>query len=122
MKELRQLFLDTLETCLKGWGINGDADLMLPQTLSLRVDGLDGSALVRALDLAGISVSGGSACAAGSVEPSHVLKAMGLGVDAARSSIRVSFGHFTQKEELIACVQVLGREAARLKASAGGRS
>jgi cysteine desulfurase len=122
MMELRQVFLKTLESCVRGWGINGDPEQALPQTVSLRVDGVDGSVLVRALDLAGVSVSSGSACAAGSIEPSYVLEAMGLDPAAVRSSVRVSFGHFTQSDELIACAQILGREAARLKTASGSRS
>lgn len=137
MRELRTLFLKELEAAAAGWALNGDPLKTVPQTVSLRFDGsgpgvtagpdpgrgdaapVDGTALVRALDLAGFSVSSGSACAAGSVEPSHVLEAMGLGPDAARASLRVSFGHYTEAAGLAACARAIGREAARLRAAAG---
>jgi cysteine desulfurase len=145
MRDLRTVFLKELETAASGWALNGDPARTVPQTISLRFDGsgpagsgvigpssrgsapggeapVDGTALVRALDLAGFSVSSGSACAAGSVEPSHVLEAMGLEPEAARASLRVSFGHFTPAEDLAECARTIGREAARLRAAGAGRS
>ena len=64
----------------------------LPNTLNLTFPGVLGESMLIALDLEGINVSMGSACAAGSVEPSHVLLAMGLSHDEARSSLRLSLG------------------------------
>jgi len=136
IRELRSLFLKELEAAATGWALNGDPAWTVPQTVSLRFDGsgsgpgsgaagaapVDGTALVRALDLAGFSVSSGSACAAGSVEPSHVLEAMGLGPEAASASLRVSFGHWTEAAGLAACARAIGREAARLRAAGAGRS
>jgi cysteine desulfurase len=136
IRELRSLFLKELEAAATGWALNGDPARTVPQTVSLRFDGsgsgpgsgaagaapVDGTALVRALDLAGFSVSSGSACAAGSVEPSHVLEAMGLGPEAASASLRVSFGHYTEASSLAACARAIGREAARLRAAGAGRS
>lgn len=64
----------------------------LANTVMVLVPGIDGETLLLRLDQAGIAVSSGSACAAGSTEPSHVLAAMGLVQDAGRSAIRISFG------------------------------
>jgi len=64
----------------------------LPNTLNVTFDGVRGEALVAALDLVGVAVSGGSACAAGGGEPSHVLLALGRDADAARNGVRFSFG------------------------------
>lgn len=76
-----------------------DAPSRLPNTLCLLVPETDGRVLVTRLDLAGLEVSAGSACASGSVEPSHVLLAMGLSEDEARAGLRLSLGRNTTREE-----------------------
>lgn len=79
--------------CVVGITRHGsDGDDSLPNTLNVRFAGVRGEALVAALDLAGIAVSAGSACAAGAAEPSHVLTALGLDAEAARDGVRFSFG------------------------------
>jgi cysteine desulfurase len=80
---------------LAGTGVNGiDADgKPVPRaanTTNIWFDNLEGEALVIALDLKGVSVSGGSACHSGATEPSHVLMAMGLDKNRARASLRFS--------------------------------
>lgn len=72
----------------------------LPHTLNLSFPGLDRQALVMALDLAGVEASTGSACTSGSSEPSHVLQAMGCGLQTVESSIRFSLGSLTKAEEI----------------------
>ena len=72
--------------------VNGGGGLRGPKHLNVRFGGVDGETLLMALDAAGIAASAGSACAAGSIEPSHVLLAMGLPREHARSSIRFSLG------------------------------
>ncbi len=85
---------------LPGVSINaGDAERS-PRHSNLRFDGVEGESLLMALDDAGIYASSGSACAAGSPEPSHVLVAMGLSEAQARSSVRFSFGRFTTAAEV----------------------
>jgi cysteine desulfurase len=81
----------------------------LPNTLNLRFPGCAGESLLVLLDLAGVAVSLGSACAAGSPEPSHVLRAMGLDDEAARSGLRVSLGPATSEGEIDAVVDLLPR-------------
>src|SRR5262249_28436204 len=78
----------------------------LPNTLSVRFPGCTGESLLVLLDLAGIAVSLGSACAAGSAEASHVLLAMGLDHDAARSAIRLSLGPSTTPADVDRVVEV----------------
>lgn len=87
-----------------------------PKHLSVRVDGVDGEALLLALDDAGVEVSAGSACAAGSVEPSHVLTAMGLARDAARASLRFSLSAATTESEVDAAAERFAHVLARLRA------
>ena len=81
----------------------------LPNTLNIRIPGCAGESLLVLLDLAGVAVSLGSACAAGAAEPSHVLRAMGLGEEAARSAVRLSLGPATTEAEIDAVVDLLPR-------------
>lgn len=76
-----------------------DSKRRLPNTLCVLVPATDGKVLVTRLDLAGLELSAGSACASGSLEPSHVLGAMGLTRDEARSGLRVSLGWNTTAED-----------------------
>jgi len=91
-----------LSTSLPGLRLLGppiDSKQRLPNTLCILVPDTDGKVLVTRLDLAGLEVSAGSACASGSLEPSHVLSAMGLARDAARSGVRLSLGWNTTAED-----------------------
>jgi cysteine desulfurase len=72
---------------------NGSAAHVLPNTLNAEFEGTAGELLLQALDLEGVAVSSGAACASGSIEPSHVLVAMGCSPEAARGSLRLSVGH-----------------------------
>jgi cysteine desulfurase len=88
--------------------VNGAGAPRVPNTTNIRFEHIEGEALVIALDLKGIAVSSGAACSSGSVEPSHVLTAMGLDADRARASIRFSLGRQNteqQVDELMAAVE-----------------
>jgi cysteine desulfurase len=87
----------------------------LPNTLNVGFAGVRGETLVAALDLDGVAVSVGSACAAGSAEPSHVLQAIGLGVDAARDGIRFSLGPETTEGEIERAVAITARIVGRIR-------
>lgn len=88
--------------------VNGAGAERIANTSNVCFSGCDGEGIVIALDLAGVSVSSGSACASGRVEPSHVLIAMGLSLEDARSSIRFSLSRFTTREEIDRALAVLG--------------
>lgn len=88
----------------------------LPNTLNVRVPGCSGESLLVLLDLAGVAVSLGSACAAGAVEPSHVLEAMGLARDDARSALRLSVGPTTTAADVDAVVALLPALVAQVRA------
>jgi cysteine desulfurase len=79
----------------------------LPGTLSLLVPNVDGRMLVTRLDLEGLQVSAGSACASGSIEPSHVLSAMGYSSAEARAALRVSIGRTTTLADVRKAVETL---------------
>ncbi len=89
---LRDRFEEQVLSSLDAVEVNGSIAKRLPNTSNLLFHGVSGEALLIALDLAGFAVSTGSACSSGSIEPSHVLLAMGRSVPEARSSIRFSFG------------------------------
>lgn len=84
---------------IPGASVNGSG-ARLPGNLNMRFDGIAGQALLPRLDLAGISASAGSACAAGATEPSHVLVAMGLTAQQAHSSVRFSIGRENTLEQM----------------------
>lgn len=87
----------------------------LPNTLNFMVEGIDGEDILLALDLEGVALSSGSACTAGSLEPSHVLLAMGMPPRAARQSVRLSFGPATSSDELIEACERIQRTVDRLR-------
>lgn len=79
---------------------NGSIENSLPNTLNVSFPGMDGESLIISLDLAGICVSSGSACMVGSIQPSHVLLAMGVPVEIAQATVRFSLGKTTTAEEI----------------------
>ena len=83
-----------------GVTVNGAGAPRGPKHLNVSVAGVDGEALLMGLDRAGVAASAGSACAAGTLEPSHVLLAMGLSEERARSSVRFSLGRGLTREAL----------------------
>ncbi|HTV58227.1 MAG TPA: cysteine desulfurase family protein [Verrucomicrobiae bacterium] len=95
--------------------VNGQSAPRVPGTSNLCFDGAGGEALAIALDLQGISFSTGAACSSGAVEPSHVLLAMGLSPDEARSSVRFSLGRCTTAEEVDYLIAALSPAVERLR-------
>ncbi len=87
-------------------GLNG-SEPRVPNTSNIYFDHIEGEALVIALDLRGFAVSSGSACSSGAVEPSHVLLAIGLTPERARSSIRFSLGHSNTAEQVDALIDAV---------------
>jgi len=109
---------DRLEHALRqieSSGVNGEAAPRVPQTSSMYFDAIEGEALVIALDLKGLAVSTGAACSSGAIEPSHVLTAMGLSGDRARSSIRLSLGLQNTREEVEFAIGLVGETVSRLR-------
>lgn len=96
-------------------GVNGLGAPRVPNTTNLWFDHVEGEALVIALDLKGLAVSTGAACSSGAIEPSHVLLAMGLPAQRARSSIRFSLGKQTTREDVDFAIQVIPETVGRLR-------
>jgi cysteine desulfurase len=95
--------------------LNGADAPRVPNTTNIRFDGIDGEALVIALDLKGLAVSTGAACSSGAIEPSHVLLAMGLKPDQARASIRLSLGKQTTDDDIDFALALVPETVARLR-------
>ena len=94
---------------------NGHPVDSLPGTLNVSFAGAEGEAILLYLDLAGIAVSTGSACASGSLDPSHVLMAVGLDAEHAHGSIRLSMGRDNTKEDMDYVLGVLPPIIKRLR-------
>ncbi|MDQ2689777.1 MAG: cysteine desulfurase [Chloroflexota bacterium] len=103
---------------LPGVELTGHPVERLPNSASFVIDGIEGGDLVAALDLDGIEASTGSACTTGSVEPSHVLLAMGIDERLAHGSLRLTLGPETTAEEIERTIDVVTACIARLRASA----
>jgi cysteine desulfurase len=108
---LEQGILAQIEEC----GINGSGAPRVSNTTNLYFDHVEAEALVIALDLKGLSVSGGSACQSGATEPSHVLTAMDLSPARARASIRFSLSRLTTAEEIDVALTLIPAAVARLR-------
>jgi cysteine desulfurase len=96
---LRDRLWSALSTSLDGVHVNGTMQARLPNNLNVRVDGVHGETLLKAI-AADIAVSSGAACATASAEPSHVLRAIGLSDEQARATIRFGLGRFTTESEI----------------------
>jgi cysteine desulfurase len=113
---LRDRLEEALTRVLPAVRVNGNGSRRVANTTNLTFAGAGGEALVIALDLQGISCSTGAACSSGAVEPSHVLLAIGLSPDEARSSLRFSLGRGTTSEEIDRTIAIIPRTVERLRA------
>lgn len=95
---------------------NTDFSQSLPNTLNINLSQLDSETMLMALDLEGVCASSGSACMVGSVVASHVLLAMGLPLEVARSAIRFSLGKFTTEEEISSAAKIISQIVQRTNA------
>lgn len=115
MRRLRDLLEQSITERIPDVHVNGHPDKRLAHISNVSFAGLDGEALLLALDMQGIAVSTGSACTAGSTEPSHVLRAMGVDPLWARGSIRFSLGRDTTEEDIRFLIEVLATAVSRLR-------
>lgn len=124
LAELRDTLLARLRAAIPDLQLTGEQAPRAPHILNLQVSGADAESLLAQLDLAGVAASSGSACTTGSVEPSHVLTAMGIARDHALGAIRLSLGHDTTAADIDAVVALLPRlvEKSRKLAQALGRA
>ena len=90
-----------------GAQLNGHPEKRLPNNCNFSFENVESEALLLRLDLAGIAASGGSACTSGSMEPSHVLQAIGVEEKMSKGSIRLTLGRETTPEEIEKTAQIL---------------
>jgi cysteine desulfurase len=102
--------------------VNGSRTPRVPNTTNISFEHVEAESLLIGLDLEGIAVSTGSACSSGTLEPSHVLKAMGLPAHRAQSSIRFSLGAMNTEEEVDRTIQVVPRVVEKLRKLSGVRT
>jgi len=121
MAALRDRLEDGLMAALPGVLRNGHPTERLPHTTNLAFAGVEAESLILALDLAGVGVSSGAACSSGSLEPSHVLSAMGLARERVMGSVRFSLGRTTTGEEIERVVEVLPEIVERMRRVSAAR-
>ena len=119
---LRDAFAARVLQGVPGAALSGAGAARLPGIAHLTFAGLDGEAILYSLDLAGVAASAGAACSSGSLEPSHVLRAMGMPDALARSGVRFSFGRENTEREAERAADILIEVVARLRALGGGRA
>jgi len=115
MENLRNRLENGILSRVEGTGVNGSRWHRTPNTSNIYFDGVEGEAIVIALDLCGFAVSTGSACSSGAVEPSHVLLALGLPAERARSSVRFSVGRDNTFQQVDALIEAVAESVQRLR-------
>lgn len=107
VKELRDYLESQIIKSIKSVRVNGDIQNRVPNTTNISFDYIEGEAILLLLDKAGICASSGSACTTGSLEPSHVLRAMGVPYTSAHGSLRLSLSRYNTKDEMDYIVETL---------------
>ena len=120
MRALRDRLEKSIFKSIPGTSRNGAREPRLPNTANLSFEGVDAEGLLIELDQAGICASSGSACTSGSVEPSHVLIAMGLKPERAASCVRFSLGIGNTDAEVDYLLEVLPGIVSRLRSAGPG--
>ncbi len=115
IRSMRDRFEKSVLEAVSGASVNGAGAARLPNTSSLSFEGIESSAALLLLDRQGICCSAGSACRTGSQEASHVLRAMNPGSDAARRSLRFSFGRFNTDAELDRVIEIVPKVIEKLR-------
>jgi len=115
LEKLRDKLLDGILKTIPKTSLNGSRENRLPNNANISFSGVEGESILMALDQKGVAVSTGSACASGSLEPSHVLMALGLSHQQAHGSIRFTLGRYTTKDEINHVLKVLPELIQRLR-------
>ncbi|HFC36376.1 MAG TPA: cysteine desulfurase [Candidatus Moranbacteria bacterium] len=119
IKELRDYLIDRILKEIPNSYLNGDKEKRTPNNANFRFDNIEGEGLLLSLDMEGIFASTGSACSSGSLDPSHVLLALGLKHEQAHGSLRLTLGKNTTKEEIDFTVEKIKEIVERLRKISG---
>lgn len=114
-QKLRDRLLTEIPKLIDGVKVNGHRTSRLPNNAHFAFQGLQSEAILMSLDMTGIAASMGSACTAGSLEPSHVLRAIGLGEDLIHGALRITLGRWTKSEHMDYLIEQLPPIIARLR-------
>jgi cysteine desulfurase len=112
---LRNRLMQGIQENIENIKVNGSLDNIIPNTLNVSFKNIEGESIIMMLDMQGIAVSTGSACTSGSLEPSHVLTAMGVDPATAQGSIRFSLGKYNTEQEIDYVIEKLPPIAQRLR-------
>jgi len=112
---LRDRLEQGILAAVQGTVVNGALTPRVPNTTNVSFDGIEAESLLIALDLEGFAVSTGAACSSGTLEPSHVLRAMGFPAHRTQNSLRFSLGMFSTEEEVDRVVEMLPRLVEKLR-------
>lgn len=112
---LRDRLWEGMSSNIEAIYLNGDSVHRLANNLNVRLDGIEGESMILMLDMEGICVSSGSACTTGSLEPSHVLLALGIPAEQAHGSLRITLGRGTTAEDIDHFIEVFPPIVARLR-------
>ena len=115
LSKLRDRFIDRVIAEIPSVKLNGHRTQRLPANADFSFEFIEGESILYSLDLAGIAVSSGSACSSGSLEPSHVLLAMGVPEEVAHGSIRFTFGKHNTIQEIDYAVEKLKEIVGKLR-------
>ena len=115
LRRLKKMLIDGIKYKIPDVQFNGHPTDTLPGTLNISFAGAEGESILLYLDLEGIGVSTGSACASGSLEPSHVILATGVGAELAHGSIRISMGRENTAEDIYYTVSALERVVKKVR-------
>jgi cysteine desulfurase len=119
IKGIRDYFIEKVLKETPDSYLNGSKEKRSPCNINFRFDNVEGESLVMSLDMEGIASSTGSACSSGSLEPSHVLLALGLRHEQAHGSLRLTLGKDTTKEEMDYVIDKLIEIVSRLRKISG---
>lgn len=112
---LRDRLIYGITSTIEHTKLNGHPTMRLPNNVSVTVQYVEGESMLLSLDMAGISCSTGSACSSLSLEPSHVLLALGLSHENAHGSLRFSLGRYTKEDDIDTVLEVLPRIVKKLR-------
>ncbi len=115
MLTLRQKVEEGISSKIEGVELNGDPQDRLCNTSNFTVKGVDGESLLFNLDLQGVAASTGAACESGSIDPSHVLLAMGRSNKEAKASLRLSLSKYNTEEEVEKVLEILPKIVERIR-------